>query len=137
MLALVLLIASWIHPGAEFTHRAFLDAVAERATSADVATQLVVFAEHESHFGLVTHGDYAPCDWGILQIHNRPDLEHDEVASVRAWLRIRARAEAACGPELALAGLASGDCHRGTKLAAARAAEAAWYLMLARAVSAN
>lgn len=138
MLALVLTIAAWVHPGAEISHRAFLEAVAIASPSEAIAAEIIVFAEHESRFGDALTGprwDHQAS--GILQIRGWPSLETDELASVGEWLRIRARAEAACGPELALAGLASGDCHRGTRLASARAAEARWYLMMARAVGEN
>lgn len=133
--SLVFLIASWVHPGAEVTHHAFLDAVAEFAETPERAAELLVFAEHESRMGDALSGrrwdSKAYCE---LQVRGSPTLEGNPRACVQSWLRIRARAESACGPEMALAGLASGDCHRGTRLAAARASEAAWWLMIARAV---
>jgi hypothetical protein len=133
MLALVLLLASWIHPGADQAHHLFLETVAREAPSPEVAAELLVYAEHESRFGAALSGRrWDHLAYGILQVRGNPRLEVDEVASVGAWLRIRARAAEACGESGALAGLSSGRCDRGTRLASERAAEARWWLGLAR-----
>jgi hypothetical protein len=138
MLALVLLMASWIHPGAEVRHRAFLEAVAKYSPSEEIAAEMLDYAEHESSFGALLSGHrWDPQARGILQIRGPDWLERDEVSSVRYWLAIRARSAQACGEKLALAGLSSGRCDRGTHLASERAAEARWYLAIARLVRGN
>lgn len=133
--ALVILIASLIHPGADVTHRAFLDAVAEFAETPERVAEILVFSEHESRMGEALSGkrfdSLAYCE---LQVRGSPALEGNPRACVQSWLRIRARAAAACGEAGALAGLASGSCSRGTRLAAERSAEARWLLMVARAI---
>lgn len=129
-LALILVIVSWLHPGAEVTHRPFLEAVAAQAPSDEVAVDMVVWAHKESGFGLRTRGDGGR-SWGILQLWGRKDIEHDEVAQVGAWLKIRAAAENKCGEPLALAGLSSGHCDRGLDLAERRHTTALWWLGMA------
>jgi hypothetical protein len=135
MLPLVLLIASWLHPGADQAHHLFLETVAREAPSLEVAAELLVYAEHESRFGDALGGRrWDHLAYGILQVRGNPALETNEVASVGAWLRIRSRAAQACGEAGALAGLSSGRCDAGTRLAGERAAEARFWLMMARSV---
>jgi hypothetical protein len=136
MLPILLLIASWLHPGAETRHRAFLETVAKSSPSEEIAAEELVFAEHESRFGDALNGvHWDPEAHGILQIRGWGSrLDRDEVASARAWLQIRAKAAKACGEESALAGLSSGHCDRAIQLAGERAAEARWLLGIARLV---
>lgn len=123
MLALLGLVAFWLHapPGLP------LEAIARSARDTLEAVEVLVWMEHESSFGAVRHSSYAACDWGILQIHARPDLEGPEgdVESVRVWLGNRRAAAKLCGDD-GLAALSSGRCDRGTVLAGERRREAEW-----------
>jgi hypothetical protein len=132
MLPLLILITSWLSPGAELRHRPFLEALATHAPSLNVAVEAIVYAEHESAFGAALGGKrWDARAYGIMQVRDEPWLEHDEPASAVAWLRIRAKAASMCGEANALAALSSGRCDRGTRLAEARASEARWWMLLA------
>jgi hypothetical protein len=135
-LALVVILAEVIHPGASARHEPFLEAVARQTADADEAADLLEWADHESRFGEALAGRRWDAQaHGILQIRGPQYLERDEVASVGYWLRLKARAAEACGPALALAGLSSGACDRATKLAAARHDEAQRALVFALGVA--
>ena len=96
------------------------------------AVQAIVYMKEESDFGRHRHGDYAPCDWGLMQLHDRPDLEGPaaDAESVRVWLGNKHAAGMVCGND-GLPALNSGYCDRGTKLADARRAEAEWLDVMA------
>lgn len=126
-LAIVILVASWMCPGFEVTHRPFLEAIGAQAPSPEVAVDMLVWAKHESGFGQKLKGDGGN-SWGILQLWGHHELEHDEVGSVAAWLKVRAHAVERCGEERALAGLSSGHCDRGVTLATSRETTARWWL---------
>ncbi len=139
--ALALVLAWLLHPGAErWARRQVL--LAADAVEADPAPvwrrplQLAIllrWMRGESDFGRLRHSSYASCDWGLMQIHGRPDLEGAEgdAESIRLWLALLHANARACGAAGALAGLSSGRCDRATLLAAQRSLEAE--IMLARA----
>jgi hypothetical protein len=133
LLALAIFMTSILQPGAEVKHREFIEAVAELGGTPERVSELLVFAADESRMGDALSGkrwdSKAYCE---LQVRGSPALEGNPRECVRAWLRIRARSAEACGEAKALAGLASGRCDRGTRLADARAAEARWLLLVAQ-----
>ena len=140
--ALALAIAAILHPGAERWARGPVLAAADVA---EVATGvpwsrpflLAVLLEWEfaeSDFGARRHSSNAPCDWGLMQIHARPDLEGPagDRESLRVWLALLRANAAACGWARATAGLSSGRCDRAVRFAEAREQDAALVLELAR-----
>jgi hypothetical protein len=130
--AILLLVVFWLHGQTTLPLRAV-----ERYASDELeAVETVVWMKHESDFGRVRHGSYAPCDHGLMQLHNRPDLEGPEhdAESVRVWLAIKHANARLCGDD-GLASLSSGRCDRGTRLAEARRQEAkALWILAAYAV---
>jgi hypothetical protein len=141
--ALAVALAAALHPGAEKRAATFLEAAAE-AVDADPAPVggperelgiLLTFANGESNFGAALSGRrWDSHAYGILQIRGPASLEHDEVASVREWLRRLHAAAKACGDARATAGLSSGRCDRGTRLAARREREASEALARVRSL---
>lgn len=127
-------LAAHLHPGAESFAAPFVEAAAAAVESdpnpvggadAELA-DILVWAKHESDFGRALSGKrYDSQAYGILQVRGSASLEHDPVASVREWLvRLHAAARL-CGDARALAGLSSGRCDRGVRLAEQRELEAA------------
>ena len=126
--AILLLVAFWLRAPPWLP----IDAIARYASDDLEAVEVLVWMEHESDFGRMRHSSYAACDWGILQLHGRPDLEGPErdAESVRVWLAIKHANAKLCGND-GLPALNSGYCDRGTKLADERRAEAEWLDVMA------
>jgi hypothetical protein len=140
--ALALIIASILHPGAERWARGPVLAAADVA---EVSTGipwsrpflLAILLEwefRESDFGARRHSSYAACDWGLMQIHNRPDIEgpSGDRESLRVWLALLLANARLCGWARATAGLSSGRCDRAVRFADEREQDAALVLELAR-----
>jgi hypothetical protein len=140
--ALALIIASILHPGAERWARGPVtiaaDVVeAERVPHWSRPFLLAIVLEWEwaeSDFGRRRHSGAAPCDWGLMQLHGRPDLEGPagDRESVRVWLALLRANATACGWSRATAGLSSGRCDQAVRFADAREQDAALVLELAR-----
>lgn len=134
ILQLLTVISSLLHPGSEARHADLLIAISQGAESAEEAIDCLVWSEHESRMGEALSGRrWDGRAYGVLQIRDRPELETDVPASVRAWLAMRRAGAAICGDD-GLAVLSSGACKRGTRLASERRAEARYWEMVGRRI---
>jgi hypothetical protein len=130
------------HPGAERWGRAPVllaaDAVAVYPSPAWSRPFLLALTlkwmQGESDFGARRHSEAAPCDWGLMQLHERQDLEGPggDAESLRLWLDLLHTYVRICGRDRATAGLSSGRCDRAVVFADAREQDAALVLELAR-----
>ena len=130
VLPILVQILSWLSPA--HPHAELARAIAEASESPEEAVLALVWAEHESAFGEALSGRrWDSRAFGVMQVRDRPDTEHDVAASVGAWMSIRRASAVRCGDD-GLAALSSGRCDRATRLAAARRAEAMYWLGVAR-----
>jgi hypothetical protein len=117
------------HTGPEA--RAIAQAIAQACQDSACVADAAVYAEDETRWTLnAKHGD-GGIAVGPWQVHDAPEGDID--AQARKWVAVRAWSLAKCGN---LAALASGSCHRGTRLARERADEA-WYLAYSVATEAH
>jgi hypothetical protein len=137
---LALTIAAILHPGTNLAKARVIRTIAEvvendhdplGSTENELALA-IEFAYRESDFGRALSGRrWDSLAYGVLQVRGNPELETDLRGNVRAWLAILHDARRRCGEDLAVAGLASGQCDRGVKLAEARKREALFALEVA------